>query len=69
MKNLTDKLYADNITSTPMKRYLYLLHRCLGVSLCLFMALWFVSGVVMTYVCRLPEADRDAAAGSPARPR
>ncbi|MFJ2989200.1 PepSY domain-containing protein [Collimonas sp. NPDC087041] len=33
-----------------MKRYLYLLHRWLGVSLCLFMALWFFSGVVMMYV-------------------
>lgn len=33
-----------------MKRYLYLWHRWLGIALCLFMALWFVSGVVMLYV-------------------
>ncbi|AIY43938.1 Optional hypothetical component of the B12 transporter BtuN [Collimonas arenae] len=56
-----------------MKRYLYLLHRWLGVSLCLFMALWFFSGVVMMYVgypkltaaerlTHLPELDAGAAA-------
>ncbi|MGE8497900.1 MAG: PepSY domain-containing protein [Pseudomonas sp.] len=33
-----------------MKRYLYLWHRWLGIALCLVMALWFVSGVVMLYV-------------------
>lgn len=33
-----------------MKRYLYLWHRWLGIALCLFMAMWFVSGVVMMYV-------------------
>lgn len=33
-----------------IKRYLYLWHRWLGIVLCLFMALWFVSGVVMLYV-------------------
>ncbi|WP_191832659.1 PepSY domain-containing protein [Pseudomonas fluorescens] len=33
-----------------MKRYLYLSHRWLGIGLCLFMALWFFSGVVMLYV-------------------
>ena len=33
-----------------MIRYLYLWHRWLGIALCLFMALWFVSGVVMLYV-------------------
>ena len=27
-----------------MKRHLYLWHRWLGIGLCLFMALWFVSG-------------------------
>lgn len=32
------------------KRYLYLAHRWLGILLCLFMALWFFSGVVMMYV-------------------
>lgn len=33
-----------------MKRYLYLFHRWLGITLCLFMAMWFFSGVVMMYV-------------------
>lgn len=33
-----------------MKRYLYLVHRWLGVTLCLFMAMWFFSGIVMMYV-------------------
>ena len=33
-----------------VKRYLYLWHRWLGIALCLFMALWFISGVVMLYV-------------------
>ncbi|WP_043310787.1 PepSY domain-containing protein [Pseudomonas sp. ML96] len=33
-----------------MKRYLYLWHRWLGIALCLFMALWFVSGIVMLFV-------------------
>ncbi|WP_271409317.1 PepSY domain-containing protein [Pseudomonas sp. Q1-7] len=33
-----------------MKRYLYLWHRWLGIGLCLLMALWFVSGLVMLYV-------------------
>lgn len=33
-----------------MKRYLFLTHRWLGITLCLFMAMWFLSGVVMMYV-------------------
>lgn len=33
-----------------MKRYLYLIHRWLGITLCLFMATWFFSGIVMMYV-------------------
>jgi len=33
-----------------MKRTLYLIHRWLGIVLCLFMAMWFFSGVVMMYV-------------------
>lgn len=33
-----------------VKRQLYLWHRWLGIVACLFMALWFVSGVVMLYV-------------------
>ncbi|WXL28025.1 PepSY domain-containing protein [Ectopseudomonas mendocina] len=33
-----------------MKRQLYVWHRWLGIVSCLFMVLWFVSGVVMLYV-------------------
>ena len=33
-----------------VKRWLFLTHRWLGVIACLFMAMWFVSGVVMMYV-------------------
>ena len=32
------------------KRWLYLVHRWLGVLLCSFFAMWFVSGLVMMYV-------------------
>ncbi|MBB4843014.1 putative iron-regulated membrane protein [Paucibacter oligotrophus] len=32
------------------RRWLYLLHRWAGIALCLVMALWFVSGLVMLYV-------------------
>lgn len=53
-----------------MKRYLYLWHRWLGIGLCLFMALWFVSGMVMLFVgypkltpaehlAHLPELSRE----------
>jgi hypothetical protein len=33
-----------------MKRWLFLVHRWLGIPLCLVMALWFLSGMVMLYV-------------------
>ena len=33
-----------------MKRWFYLLHRWAGIALCIVMALWFFSGVVMMYV-------------------
>ncbi|WP_428828201.1 PepSY domain-containing protein [Azonexus sp. IMCC34842] len=33
-----------------IRRILFLGHRWLGIALCLFMALWFVSGIVMLYV-------------------
>lgn len=45
------------------RRLLFLGHRWLGIVLCLFMALWFVSGVVMMYVGypKLTGAERLAA--------
>lgn len=33
-----------------LRRWLYLVHRWLGIAACLLIALWFVSGVVMIYV-------------------
>jgi PepSY-associated TM region len=33
-----------------MKRWLYLVHRWAGIALCVVMALWFLSGIVMLYV-------------------
>ncbi len=43
-----------------LKRWLFLLHRWLGIAACLFFALWFVSGMVMMYVGypKLTEAER-----------
>ncbi|KAF0163929.1 MAG: Optional hypothetical component of the B12 transporter BtuN [Rhodocyclaceae bacterium] len=42
------------------RRWLYIIHRWTGIVLCLFMALWFVSGVVMMYVGypRLTQLER-----------
>ncbi|WP_343699535.1 PepSY-associated TM helix domain-containing protein [Caulobacter sp.] len=44
------------------KRWLYIVHRWLGVAACLLFVLWFVSGVTMMYVRfpRLHEAERVA---------
>ena len=46
-----------------MKRWLFLVHRWLGVVLCAFMAMWFFSGVVMMYVGypKLTDGERLAA--------
>ncbi|SEO04498.1 PepSY-associated TM region [Duganella sp. CF517] len=33
-----------------MRRYIYLLHRWTGIAMCVLMALWFFSGVVMLFV-------------------
>jgi len=42
------------------KRLLFLTHRWMGIALCLFLAMWFVSGVVMMYVGypKLTHAER-----------
>lgn len=44
------------------RRWLFLLHRWLGIALCVVMALWFVSGIVMLYVGypKLTPAERVA---------
>lgn len=36
--------------ASRIKRLLFLVHRWMGIALCLFFAIWFVSGVVMMYV-------------------
>ncbi|RYF75539.1 MAG: PepSY domain-containing protein [Comamonadaceae bacterium] len=43
-----------------IRRWLFLTHRWLGVLLCVFFALWFVSGMVMMYVGypKLTQAER-----------
>ncbi|GGB99400.1 hypothetical protein GCM10007205_05900 [Oxalicibacterium flavum] len=45
---------------TRLKRWLFLIHRWLGIVACLFFAMWFVSGVVMMYVGypKLTERER-----------
>ena len=44
----------------PIKRWLLLTHRWLGIGLCLFFLTWFVSGMVMMYVGypKLTHAER-----------
>lgn len=48
-----------------MKRWLYVFHRWTGIILCLFFAIWFLSGLVMLYVSfpsfRAPERVATAA--------
>lgn len=51
-----------------MKRGLYLLHRWLGIALCLVMALWFLSGIVMLYVGYPKLTDDERWQGLPALP-
>jgi uncharacterized iron-regulated membrane protein len=48
-----------------LKRWLYLLHRWLGIALCLVMALWFLSGMVMLYVGYPKLTAEEQAAGLP----
>lgn len=44
------------------QRWLYLIHRWIGIATCLLIALWFISGVVMMYVAfpGLTDAERRA---------
>lgn len=43
-----------------LKRWLFLVHRWLGIGICLLFAMWFASGIVMMYVGypKLTEAER-----------
>ncbi|WP_313388809.1 PepSY-associated TM helix domain-containing protein [Achromobacter aegrifaciens] len=64
--------------SARAKRWLYLIHRWAGIVLCLFFAMWFISGVVMMYVgypkltpqerlTHLPALDSGAISVTPAQ--
>jgi hypothetical protein len=46
-----------------LKRYLYLVHRWLGVAMCALFALWFASGIVMMYV-EYPELTEEERLGA-----
>lgn len=61
-----------------LKRWLFLVHRWLGIGICLLFAMWFVSGMVMMYVGypklteeerlqHLPRLQADAALLAPAQ--
>ena len=61
-----------------MKRYVYLVHRWTGIAMCLLMAIWFASGIVMLFVGypkltpaerlgALPALDRSACCIAPAQ--
>jgi uncharacterized iron-regulated membrane protein len=51
-----------------MKRWLFLVHRWVGIALCLVMALWFLSGMVMLYVGYPKLTPEEQLAGLPALP-
>lgn len=54
--------------ASSARRWLYLCHRWAGIALCLFMALWFVSGVVMMYVGYPKLSHDEALAHAPGLP-
>ena len=54
--------------STSIKRWLYLLHRWAGIALCLVIALWFLSGMVMLYVGYPKLTTAEQMQGLPALP-
>ncbi|MVT66370.1 PepSY domain-containing protein [Bradyrhizobium pachyrhizi] len=45
------------------RRWLYIVHRWIGIATCLLFAMWFISGIVMMYVAfpRLTDSERLAA--------
>lgn len=52
-----------------MRRTIYLLHRWTGIAMCVLMALWFVSGVVMLFVGYPKLTPRERLAGLPPLPQ
>jgi len=47
------------------RRWLYIVHRWIGIATCLLFAMWFVSGVVMMYVAFPQLSDTERWAASP----
>src|SRR5262245_15166549 len=43
-----------------LRKSLILLHRYLGILLCLFFLMWFLSGIVMIYAKGMPEISSDS---------
>lgn len=51
---------VSNVLAKTLRRWLYLIHRWFGIGMCLLIALWFASGIIMMYVeyPELTEAER-----------
>jgi len=47
------------------RRWLYIIHRWIGIATCLLFAMWFVSGIVMMYVAFPQLTDRERLAALP----
>ena len=43
-----------------LRRYLILVHRYLGIVLCLLFAMWFLSGIAMIYARDMPRLTAEA---------
>ena len=48
-----------------IKRYLFLVHRWLGIAMCLLFLMWFISGVVMMYIAFPSLTSQERLAGLP----
>lgn len=48
-----------------LRRWLYVIHRWIGIVTCLLFAMWFISGVVMMYVAFPSLSDRERLAALP----
>ncbi|KQT20216.1 MAG: PepSY domain-containing protein [Bradyrhizobium sp.] len=48
-----------------LRRWLYIVHRWIGITTCLFFAMWFISGVVMMYVAFPGLSDKERLAALP----
>ena len=48
-----------------LRRWLYIVHRWIGIGTCLLFAMWFISGVVMMYVAFPQLTDTERWTASP----